>query len=233
MEDRYTLENARKFAWSSMGEHLNPERIELLESNLTGANVLDVGCCGGGYVRFLKARGMQATGADLHQVYLDVAKEKDPGGTYIQADITKLPFPEKSFDCTICFDILEHVADDHAAVMELARVTRKRIIITVPRENEEIARFNLTFLHYQDKTHLRNYTRESLAGLLSGCGLKDYTIGNELAVPFGDLFKATIISEKNSSRLVGLAQKIVPGFQSIQRAKFKKIYTGLTAVVDL
>ena len=233
MEDLYTLENARKFKWSSMVEQLNPERVALLESNLTGANVLDVGCCGGGYVRFLKARGLQATGVDLHQVYLDFAKERDPGGTYIQADITKLPVPDKLFDCTICFDILEHVTDDHAAVMELARVTRKRIIITVPRENEEIGQYNLTFLHYQDKTHLRNYTRESLAGLLKGCGLTDYTLGNELAVPFGDLFKAMIISGKSSSGLIGLAKKYVPGFKSANRVKFKKIYTGLTAVIDL
>jgi len=233
VEDLYTLENARKFKWSSITADLNPERVALLESSLTGANVLDVGCGGGGYVRFLKARGMQAAGVDLHQVYLDVARENDPDGTYLQADIIELPIPDKAFDCSICFDILEHVDDDHAAVKELVRVTRKRLIVAVPRENEEIAQYNLTFLHYQDKTHLRNYTRESLAELFDGCGLTNYTIRYELAVPLGDLFKATIISEKSSSRIIELVKKYVPGFQPFKRAKFIKIYTGLTAVIDL
>lgn len=105
----YILENASKFKWSSIAEELNPERVALIEFNLTGTNVLDVGCGGGGYVRFLKAKVLQVTGVDLHQVYLDSARQRDPDGTYLQGDITGLSLPDKEFDCSICFDLLEHV----------------------------------------------------------------------------------------------------------------------------
>ena len=39
-----------------------------------------------------------------------------------QADITALPFPDRSFDALLCSHVLEHVPDDRRALGELARV---------------------------------------------------------------------------------------------------------------
>ncbi len=42
----------------------------------------------------------------------------------VRADVTDLPFAAESFDVVMCNHVLEHVADDAAAMRELARVLR-------------------------------------------------------------------------------------------------------------
>jgi SAM-dependent methyltransferase len=42
----------------------------------------------------------------------------------IKADITKLQFDSASFDVVICSHVLEHVPDDHGALLEIRRVLR-------------------------------------------------------------------------------------------------------------
>lgn len=41
---------------------------------------------------------------------------------FVTADLTKLPFADKSFDCITCGYVLEHVPDPRAGLQELARV---------------------------------------------------------------------------------------------------------------
>ncbi|MBN1126428.1 MAG: class I SAM-dependent methyltransferase [Sedimentisphaerales bacterium] len=42
----------------------------------------------------------------------------------VKADITRLPFPDASFDAVLCSHVLEHVLDDLQAMRELVRVLR-------------------------------------------------------------------------------------------------------------
>ena len=48
------------------------------------------------------------------------------------ADITKLPFADKSFDISCCISVLEHMESEHMqmAANELIRVTQGQILIT-------------------------------------------------------------------------------------------------------
>lgn len=52
----------------------------------------------------------------------------------VVADITKLPFEDKSFDCVLAAEVLEHIPfiEVSKALEELARVSRKSIVITLP-----------------------------------------------------------------------------------------------------
>ncbi len=50
------------------------------------------------------------------------------------ADITRLPFPDRSFDLVLAIEVLEHVEDPHAALRELIRVSTDRLVLSVPRE---------------------------------------------------------------------------------------------------
>ena len=59
--------------------------------------------------------GVRWVGGDLHP--------DDPG---VQGmDLTALPFGDASFDLVICSHVLEHVADDRAAMGEMRRVLRR------------------------------------------------------------------------------------------------------------
>jgi 2-polyprenyl-3-methyl-5-hydroxy-6-metoxy-1,4-benzoquinol methylase len=63
-------------------------------------------------------------------------EQDHPGLTFIQADGSKLPFPDQSFDLVVCFAVIEHVGDraqQRAFVQELCRVGRACFITTPNR----------------------------------------------------------------------------------------------------
>lgn len=53
--------------------------------------------------------------------------------SYIQADVTALPFQDKSFDWVICLHVLEHVPEPDKACQELMRIAKKGFLET-PRK---------------------------------------------------------------------------------------------------
>lgn len=230
----YSLENAQKFKWSSISGNLNPERVSHLETYLLGQKVLDAGCGGGAYVEFLSRKGLEVTGIDKYEEFLQVAREQGRQGTYVQGDLTNLPFPDKTFDCTYCFDVLEHI-DDQLAIQELARVTKKRLIIAVPKEDEIMHTFGLTFFHYQDKTHLRNYTESSLKNLVSKIVYSRIAIFLELAVPTSYLVQEMIEFRQLNLGLRFFYRKTLNFVLTklLQRAYYKQVHTGLVLIVDI
>jgi SAM-dependent methyltransferase len=238
MENFYSLDNARKFNWSSISGNINLERLSHLEKYLIGNRILDAGCGGGAYVELLSQRNFQVTGVENNDDFLQFIMRERSLGKYVKADITKLPFPDKSFDSVYCFDVLEHV-NDHLAISELTRVASKRLIITVPQEDQWMHKFNLTFLHYQDKTHLRNYTRESIQGILNSHQYNNIKIFEELPIPIENLmqeFNRELLDNYKYQGLIDLLlKKIFTGLQNrlLNKSKMQPIYTSLVAIIDI
>lgn len=58
----------------------------------------------------------------------------DDVGADVIAPVTKLPFPDKSFDVSCAFEVLEHLPFDQfqPALSELARVARSHVLISLP-----------------------------------------------------------------------------------------------------
>ena len=182
----YSLENAQSFGWASLTGTLNPARVSCLQKYLVGHRILDAGCGGGGYVKFLTEQGLESVGVDKYEDFLQVARDNDPEGAYFQGDLTDLPFEDDSFDCTFCFDVLEHV-DDYSAIAELARVTKNRLIVAVPREDKSLDEHGITLRHYIDHTHLRYYTTDSLRTLANSVAPAHVSVHTELPVDFAGI----------------------------------------------
>lgn len=231
MDSLYSLENAKQFGWSSISGDLNPERVAHLQTYLVGHKILDAGCGGGGYVDFLTQKGFDVTGVDKFAQFLDVAHQQQRQGHFVQGDLTALDFPDKSFDCTYCFDVLEHI-DDDAAIVELARVTKKRLILAVPKADEDMLPYNLTFAHYRDKTHMRNYTEDILREKADTIAHTNVKIFPELAINTRELVRRII---ETSGAPGGLSQQTSQAFfkKMLDEASYATIYTGLVAVIDL
>jgi SAM-dependent methyltransferase len=108
------------------------------------------------------------------------------GGNYVRADfaprkgetqvdLQAIRFPDHSFDTVICHNVLEHVADDHKAMTEIARVLRPdgRALISVPMfdaweatyEDPSITTKKGRDLHFNKDDHLRLYGRDFYARL--------------------------------------------------------------------
>jgi SAM-dependent methyltransferase len=226
---KYSIENAQAYQWSSISGEIQGPRLEFLVNNLKGSRILDAGCGGGAYTDFLSRRGLNVVGVDKYEFFLDVARGRL--GEYIQSDITAMPFPDKSFDSTYCFDVLEHV-DDYAAVKELARVTRHRLLLTVPRDASEVVHLGLTFGQYRDLTHLRYYDEENLQKLLDSIESSIAEISPELPLPGDRIIWDMIDFQKTQKRsLLGRVYTSVLA-RILRRTDFRMIYTGLVAVID-
>lgn len=94
---------------------------------LRGQHVLDYGCGHGMAAVVLARRGARVTAFDLSPAYLDEARSRaranGVGVTFVQADGSRLPFADGSFDGVWGNAVLHHL-DVGVAARELARVLR-------------------------------------------------------------------------------------------------------------
>lgn len=99
-------------------------------------SVLDIGARDGHFSKLL-------TQLFKRVVALDIKKPgfQHPGVTTVAGDATRLEFPDRSFDCVFCAEVLEHVPDLEQACREISRVARHDLVIGVPyKQDTRVAR---------------------------------------------------------------------------------------------
>jgi len=93
-----------------------------------GVCILDVGSRDGAAFDRVRA---QVTPGRL--VALDLHHRVENGVEFLSHDLEQpLPFEDNSFDCIVCTDVLEHVERKQQLARELARVSRKGVIVSLP-----------------------------------------------------------------------------------------------------
>ena len=107
-------------------EQVLADILAILPSDVT--SILDVGC-GNGLITNQLPNSIKVVGLDRSEAALKYV-QKDT----ILGDILNLPLEDQSFDLVVCNDVLEHLTDieRQQALRELARVSCKYILITVP-----------------------------------------------------------------------------------------------------
>ena len=140
--------------------HRAGEDLDLLVEWASGARTaLDV-AAGGGHV----ARRLRDAGLDV------VTADPAPG---MRADVVcsaeDLPFADRSFDVVACRVAAHHFDDVAAAMRELARVSRDRVLVVdnvfLDERAEEADRV-------RDPSHVRNLTEPEWLELLEAVGLR-------------------------------------------------------------
>ena len=96
-----------------------------------GDHIIDIGCGRGIYQKAL--RKSIYLGCDLNGQNLKRAV-KAPNAEYVCADANHLPFIDNSFDIVLCSEVLEHLDSPLKTVKELARASKKMIVLTFPDE---------------------------------------------------------------------------------------------------
>jgi SAM-dependent methyltransferase len=115
--------------------------IAAITADIVGASAMDVGCGTGALLRRVRA-ARSDLGALVGVDFVIDPALTDEGIQYFAAKVEALPFPDKSFDTVICTHVIEHIVDYRAAIAELRRVARRRLILVVPREREYRYTFN-------------------------------------------------------------------------------------------
>lgn len=98
--------------------------------------VLDAGCGEGfGIEELLRVRSSLAiVGCDLSFTAAQYAHQRHQHLHVLNADVTRLPFANRSFDLVTSMEVLEHLPNPAAAIHEYKRLTRRYLLLSVPNE---------------------------------------------------------------------------------------------------
>ena len=119
---------------------LNNECIDRIEQDIVGSTVLDI-ACGRGFLTKLLSSSYEVTGADF--VIDESLKTSASNCVWSKQNIESLQFPDNNFDTVICAHTLEHVINIDAALSELRRVAKERLVIVLPRQRPYKYTFDL------------------------------------------------------------------------------------------
>ena len=151
-------------------EEANPEAVRLvLEYLPRQSRVLDVGCGAGAYGPPLIAAGHTWLGLEVNPACCAILDRRALPYRQSKPDEEDFPVENQEFDCAICIEVLEHIANPNSFLSEIARAIRQRAIFSVP--NLEIipyfASLQVVRWHLLEADHKNFFTRSSLHALLS------------------------------------------------------------------
>ncbi len=98
--------------------------------------VLDGGCAFGDGAAPFAAKAKVVCGCDPNPELISQARKNHPGIQFEICPLEKMPYANEDFDAITLTDVLEHVADEKAALDEMFRVLKPggRLIITTPHK---------------------------------------------------------------------------------------------------
>jgi SAM-dependent methyltransferase len=111
--------------------------------HVEGYRVLDAGCGHGLYSLDLARRGAMLVGCDLDSPALADARQTaqhlgfDGQAHFFVADGAALPLADGQFDLVVCNCVLEHIADDRAALADMARSLRAGGLLYLSVDNAD------------------------------------------------------------------------------------------------
>ncbi|MDZ7369674.1 MAG: class I SAM-dependent methyltransferase [candidate division KSB1 bacterium] len=152
--------------------------IEQVAARHSGGRVLEVGCGAGWELLHWVRCGMRATGLDLSETALALARKNfEHNGleaTFRHGSAEKLPFSDNSFDVVASLGVLHQTESTQKAVSEIYRVLRPggEAVITLYYKYSwkilltKLGRVNFEFAH-EDAPITRLYNKKELRELLS------------------------------------------------------------------
>jgi len=125
---------------SGYGGYYNHPLFEAIAKELVNyfkpKKVLDVGAAKGHLVGELVKRDADAHGIDLSKYAVEHCEE-ELRERLTCGSATKLPYPDKSFDLVVTFDMMEHLSEAQyrAAIKEIGRAASKDILFSITTED--------------------------------------------------------------------------------------------------
>ncbi|MFH1456927.1 MAG: class I SAM-dependent methyltransferase [Patescibacteria group bacterium] len=120
--------------------------------------ILDIGCSGGPLINSLKHNGfINIYGIDISMDAINLCKKRGLNNVTVM-DGKKTQFKNEDFDVIIASDILEHIKNDHSALLEWYRLLKPngKLILFVPA-------FDFLWSgHDKINKHYRRYNKSSL-----------------------------------------------------------------------
>jgi glycosyltransferase involved in cell wall biosynthesis len=138
-----------------------------------GNHVLEIGSGVGNLTQKLLPR-RKYVASDINPLYIQTLSRLRADRPYLKSafcdvtDLATFPKEEGPFDTVICLNVIEHVPDDRASLLNIRSVLAPggKAIVLVPQ-----GQWNFGTLD-EVLGHQRRYSQESLRALAAGCGFK-------------------------------------------------------------
>ena len=151
-------------------EEAGVEVLSLLRAYLPArSSVVDVGCGAGAYGPPLIGAGHEWLGLEANAHCCDILTRRQLPFRRVDLESERLPCDDVEFDNAICIEVLEHTKNPESFAAEIARIARRRALISVP--NMELIPYlhdwRVVPWHLLEADHKNFFTRASLRALLS------------------------------------------------------------------
>lgn len=101
------------------------------------ASLTEIGCGAGFSTQRLRAwlpPDVDFSASDISNTLVEKAQQRNPGVPIVQQSVYSLGMDDKSKDLLVMMEVLEHLEHPDRALAELARVARRHVLISTPRE---------------------------------------------------------------------------------------------------
>lgn len=143
--------------------HTREDLIRLVAS-LDVRTILDVGCGSGANMAALAESGRYAlSGMDVSAEALALARRHLPTARFHLLDVASEVLNER-FDLVISIQVIEHVADDVAALRHMAEMARRLVFVSTMQGRMRRSEIGIG--------HLRNYSPAELRRKMEAAGLE-------------------------------------------------------------
>lgn len=174
-----------------------------------GGRLLDLGCATGTFLAAVRATGRwQVEGVELIEDVAQIARERH-GLKVTTGTLEDAAFPDNSFDAVTLWDVLEHLHDPAATLVEIRRVLKPGgvTVIRVPNlASWDAALFGTYWAGLDAPRHLYVYTPQTLARTFVSSGLEP--VENSTAIGSYVTFALGVRFWMN-------AHKVAPGTQAL------------------
>lgn len=149
------------------------KRCRIASQSEKPGRLLDIGCGDGDFLLGMRQRGWDVHGLDPSAVAVSLAREK--GLEVFQGELLDADYPETSFDLITMWDVLEHLHDPGAQLVQVARLLKPggRFVVTLPNPHSiDFRVFGSAWTGLDIPRHLYVFRRPALFELFRRAGLE-------------------------------------------------------------
>jgi SAM-dependent methyltransferase len=135
--------------------------------DLAPGKLLDVGCGDGIFLNRMQKLGWTVDGLDVDSKAIENAKSRY-GLSVHQGDLSRVRFPDNSFDAVTLSHVIEHVPNPLALLLEVRRIAKPgaRLVLTTPNNSSfGHQKFQTAWLGLDPPRHLHIFSLPSLRQL--------------------------------------------------------------------